>query len=253
MLPASEQCNGKIAMDTTPAAKARSSKPDWLAGIIQAGPIVLGYIPIGLTFGVLAQKAGISTLNTLLMSLLVYAGSSQLIAVGLFASGVPALSVILTTFVVNLRHVLLSAALSPFLKKWRKREIAAFAYELTDESFAIHSVRFASGTPSKAEILATNATAQVAWIFGTWLGIVVGQSITEVKPLALDYVLPAMFIALLVLQIKDHVQIGVALATGTLSVGLLLMGVGQWNVIIATLVGATVGVIFETWTKKQSS
>ena len=187
------------------------------------------------------------------MSLLVYAGSSQLIAVGLFASGVPALSVILTTFVVNMRHVLLSAALSPFLKEWRKREIAAFAYELTDESFAIHSVRFASGTPSKAEVLATNATAQVAWIFGTWLGIVVGQSIADVKPLALDYVLPAMFIALLVLQIKDRVQVGVALATGALSVVLLLMGVGQWNVIVATLVGATIGVIVETWIKKQSS
>ena len=240
-------------MNTTSSTKASSTRPGWLIGVIQAGPIVLGYVPIGLAFGVLAQKAGISILNTLLMSLLVYAGSSQLIAVGLFASGVPALSVILTTFVVNLRHVLLSAALSPYLKGWRKWEIAAFAYELTDESFAIHSVRFASGTPSKAEVLATNATAQVAWISGTWLGIVVGQSITDVKPLALDYVLPAMFIALLVLQIKDRVQVGVALATGVLSVGLLLMGVGQWNVIAATLVGATIGMVLETWIKGQSS
>ena len=205
-------------MNTTTSAKTSSTRPGWLAGVIQASPIVLGYVPIGLAFGVLAQKAGISTLNTLLMSLLVYAGSSQLIAVGLFASKVPALSVILTTFVVNLRHVLLSAALSPFLKRWRKREIAAFAYELTDETFAIHAVRFASGTPGKAEVLATNMTAQVAWIFGTWLGIMVGQSITDVKPLALDYVLPAMFVALLVLQIKDRVQVGVALATGALSV-----------------------------------
>jgi 4-azaleucine resistance transporter AzlC len=240
-------------MNTTSSTKASSTRSGWLAGVIQAGPIVLGYVPIGLAFGVLAQKAGISTLNTLLMSLLVYAGSSQLIAVGLFASGAPALSVILTTFVVNLRHVLLSAALSPYLKGWRKQEIAAFAYELTDESFAVHTVRFASGAPGKAEVFATNATAQAAWIFGTWLGIVVGQSITNVKPLALDYVLPAMFIALLVLQIKDRVQIGVALATGALSVGLLLMGVGQWNVIAATLVGATMGVIIETWIKKQSS
>jgi 4-azaleucine resistance transporter AzlC len=237
-------------MDTTSSAKASSTRPGWLAGVSQAGPIVLGYIPIGLTFGVLAQKAGISTLNTLLMSLLVYAGSSQLIAVGLFASGVPALSVILTTFVVNMRHILLSAALSPFLKEWRKREIAAFAYELTDESFAIHSVRFASGTPSKAEVLATNATAQVAWIFGTWLGIVVGQSITDVKPLALDYVLPAMFIALLVLQIKERVQIAVALLAGVVSVGLLLAGLDQWNVIVATVIVATVGVVLEQWNKK---
>ncbi|MCP4541782.1 MAG: AzlC family ABC transporter permease [Chloroflexi bacterium] len=239
-------------MDTTTSVKTRSTKPDWLAGVTQASPIVLGYVPIGLAFGVLAQKAGISTLNTVLMSLLVYAGSSQLIAVGLFASGVPALSIILTTFVVNLRHVLLSAALSPYLKGWRKQELVAFAYELTDESFAVHTVRFASGKPSKAEVLAINATAQVAWIFGSWLGAVVGQSITDVKPLALDYVLPAMFVALLVLQIKDHIQVGVALVTGVLSVGLLLMGVGQWNVIVATLIGATIGMVFEIWIKKRS-
>lgn len=213
---------------------------------------MLGYIPIGLAFGVLAQKAGISTLNTLLMSLLVYAGSSQLIAVGLFASRVPALSVVLTTFVVNLRHVLLSAALSPFLRQWRKRDIAAFAYQLTDETFAVHTVRFASGAPDKAEVLAINVTAQTAWIFGAWLGVAVGQSITDVKPLALDYVLPAMFIALMVLQINDRVQVGVALVTGMLSVGLLLMGVGQWNVIAATLIGATIGAMFETWIKKRS-
>ncbi len=229
------------------------SQSHWLTGFTRASPILLGYIPIGLAFGVLAQKAGISTLNTLLMSLLVYAGSSQLIAVGLFATGAPALSVVLTTFVVNLRHMLLSAALSPFLKRWRKPELAAFAYQLTDETFAIHAAQFPSAAPVKAEVFATNVTAQAAWIFGTWLGVALGQSITDVKPLALDYVLPAMFIALMVLQIRDRVQVGVALVTGALSVGLLLIDVGQWNVIAATLVGATIGVIAEIWTKKQSS
>lgn len=233
-------------MNTTP------TRPDWLTGLTRAGPILLGYIPIGLTFGVLAQKAGLSTINTLLMSLLVYAGSSQLIAVGLFAAGAPALSVISTTFVVNLRHVLLSAALAPFLEHWRKPELAAFAYQLTDETFAVHAAQFPSGEPSKTEVLSTNMTAQVAWIGGTWLGVALGHSVTDVEPLALDYVLPAMFIALMILQIRDRVQVGVALVTGALSVGLLLMGVSQWNVIAATLVGATVGVMIEIWTKKRS-
>ncbi len=235
--------------------EAGSARRGWLTGIAQAVPIMLGYIPIGLAFGVLAQKAGISALNTLLMSLLVYAGSSQLIAVGLFAAGAPALSVILTTFVVNLRHMLMSAAISPFLKRWRKFELAAFAHQLTDETFAVHSARMStsSGTPNKAEVFAINVTAQAAWIFGTWLGIIVGQLITDVRPLALDYALPAMFVALLVLQIKDHTQIGVAILTGILAVGLLLIGVGQWNVIAATVVGATIGVISEKWINEQSS
>lgn len=231
-----------------------AAKRGWLTGVAQATPIILGYIPIGLAFGVLAQKAGLSALNTLLMSMLVYAGSSQLIAVGLFAAGAPALSVIITTFVVNLRHTLMSAAASPFLNRWNKFELAAFAYQLTDETFAVHSActLTSSDAPNKAEVFGVNVTAQAVWIFGTGLGIVVGQLITDVKPLALDYALPAMFVALLVLQIKDRLQIAVALLTGVLAVGLLLMGMKQWHVIVATLVGATIGVMSEKWIKKRS-
>jgi 4-azaleucine resistance transporter AzlC len=213
----------------------------------------MGYVPIGIAYGILAQKAGISPFNTLLMSVIVFAGSSQLIAVGLFEAGVPAPSVIITTFVVNLRHMLMSAAVAPYLKRWRKVELAAFAYELTDETFAVHSARFASLGPNKAEAFTINVIAQAAWVLGTGLGIVVGGLITDPKRLALDYALPAMFIALLVMQIKDLVQIGVAVLTGLLATGLLLAGVSQWNVILATIIGATIGVGIEQWTKKSSS
>jgi 4-azaleucine resistance transporter AzlC len=223
----------------------------WLKGVSRAIPIVLGYVPIGLAYGVLAQKAGLSALNTLLMSLLVYAGSAQLIAVGLFAGGASVLSVVLTAFVVNLRHLLFSAAVAPFLKHWRKIDLAVFAYELTDETFAVHAANFASeGVPGRAEVFATNVTAQVSWIFGSALGVLLGNVIADVKPLGLDYALPAMFVALLVLQIKDRVQVAVALLSGALSVGLLMAGLEQWNVIVATVIIATVGVMVDRWNKK---
>jgi len=222
-----------------------SSRWTWLRGMALAVPIVMGYIPIGFAYGVLAQQAGLSTRNTVLMSLLVYAGSAQLIAVGLFAIGVPAFSIILTTFVVNLRHLLMSAALSPYMRHWRKGELAAFAYELTDESFAVHIARFTEHTPPKGEVFAINATAQLSWIFGSWVGAVAGQLIGDVKPLALDYTLPAMFIALLVMQIKDRRHSVVAAATGLLAVALTLGGLGHWSVIVATLTGATLGMALE--------
>ena len=238
---------------TTSSIEARPAKRGWLTGLSQAMPIVMGYIPIGIAYGILAQKAGISPFNTLMMSLIVFAGSSQLIAVGLFEAGVPAPSVIITTFVVNLRHMLMSAAVAPHLKRWRKAELAAFAHELTDETFAVHSARFASLGPNKAEVFTINVIAQAAWVLGTGLGIVVGGLITDPKRFALDYALPAMFIALLVMQIKDRVQISVALLTGLLATGLMLAGVSQWNVILATIIGATIGVGIEQWTKKSSS
>jgi 4-azaleucine resistance transporter AzlC len=205
----------------------------------------MGYIPIGFAYGVLAQQAGLNLFNTLAMSVMVYAGSSQLIATGLFAAGIPAWSIIATTFVVNLRHLLFSAALSPYLKGWRKGELAAFAYELTDESFALHSAGFAEGIPPKAEIFAVNVTAQISWILGGALGAVVGGWITDVKPLALDYTLPAMFIGLLVMQIKERREVIVAALAGLLAVALSLTGFGRWSVIVATVLGATFGVLLE--------
>jgi 4-azaleucine resistance transporter AzlC len=232
---------------------AETTSRGWRSGVSQAIPIVMGYVPIGLAYGVLAQKAGLSSLNTILMSIIVFAGSSQFIAVGLMGAGASPLSIILTTFVVNLRHLLMSAAVSPYLKRWSKLKLAVFAYELTDESFAVHSARFATDGPNFAEAIATNMTAQIAWVTGSGLGILLGNAITDVEPLGVDYALPAMFIALLVLQIADHVQIAVALMTGALSVGLLLAGLEQWNVMLATVIGATIGVILEKWTKPSSS
>ena len=142
--------------------KTRKHLPSWLNGLVQALPIVLGYVPVGFAYGVLAQKAGLSTLMTLLMSVIVFAGSAQLIAVGLFSAGMDPLSIILTTFVVNLRHMLFSAALSPKMGSWRNPGLAGFAFELPDGTFALHATRMADvGTP-KIETIAVNITSQIS-------------------------------------------------------------------------------------------
>lgn len=218
-------------------------------GLITSFPIIVGYIPIGFAFGVMAEKAGISAFNTVLMSLIVFAGSSQLIAVGLILAGVSTISIIITTFIVNLRHMLMAAALSPFLKKWKKSELTAFSYQITDETFAIHSERFANNNTEKQESLVINMSAQASWVFGTIIGVIAGSLISDVKPLGLDYVLSAMFIGLLVFQLKSRFQVIVAVLSGIMSVLSFLAGIEQWNVILATLAGATIGVFIEKWIK----
>ena len=234
--------------------KAKSS--GWLRGVSRALPITLGYVPIGFAYGVLAQKAGLSAFNTMAMSIFVYAGSSQLIAVGLFAAGAAPLSIILTTFIVNLRHMLMASALAPYLNRWKKRQLGIFAYEITDESFGLHSVEFPrvspSDGPNPAESIALNMTAQVSWVLGSWLGLVAGGLISDIELFALDYALPAMFIALLMMQLKNRVQLIVAVASGVFAVVLLLSGLNNWYVIAATVVGASLGVVVEEWTKKRS-
>ena len=244
-----------IVFDCTPVIKMtehnlyplKHSKNPWLRGFIAAMPIVLGYLAVGFAFGVLAQKAGLSSLTAVLMSLVVFTGSAQLIAVGLFSANIAPLAIIMTTFVVNLRHLLFSAAIFPNLANWRKSELAGFAFELTDETFALHSTRFSLGEVEKAEVFAINLTAHLAWIAGSWLGVIAGNLVVEIEPLALDFVLPAMFIALLVMQIKKHTQVITAVVAGFTSVGLLLLGFSQLHVIIATIIAATFGTWIERW------
>jgi len=212
------------------------------SGMAMALPVVLGYITVGFAYGVLARKAGLPLLHTILMSLMVYAGSAQLISVGLFAAGAQPLSIILTTFIVNIRHMLMSASLAPYLKKWRNAEKAVFGLELTDETFALHSSNFSSSLPEKAAIFSTNVTAQLAWVLGSVLGALLGGQVDDIYALGLDFALPAMFIALLVIQVKDRSHILVALAAGLLSLLLYLSGLDQWHVLIASCLAAGIGV-----------
>ena len=235
---------------TIEAVAGEQADSPMVSAVKLVAPIVMGYLPVGVAYGVLAQQAGLSMLNTVLMSVLVYAGSAQLIAVALFAAGVSPLSIIATTFVVNLRHLLMSASLAPNLKSWKKWELALFAYQVTDESFAVHSARFARGDLNKTTCFGINYIAQASWTLASFAGFVAGASIPRVEPLGIDYALPAMFIALLVMQTKSKLHVLVAGFTGLTAIVLIQAGADQWSVIIATVIGATFGAGVETWTKR---
>ncbi|MGB8954817.1 MAG: AzlC family ABC transporter permease [Tumebacillaceae bacterium] len=222
-----------------------------MRGILQAMPVMMGYIPVGFAYGVLAGQAGLTLFSTLLMSVIVYAGSSQLIAAGLFAVGTPMLSIVFTTFIVNLRHLLMSAAVAPALSRWSQWQRLLFATELTDETFAIHSMQFDKEVPSKAHVFAVNITSQLSWVIGSWLGFFAGSKLTNIEAYGLDYALPAMFVALLLLQIKHRRMVYVALVSGAISVLLYLIGAKTWAVILATVISATFGVWLESRSPKQ--
>ncbi|HEY9078091.1 MAG TPA: AzlC family ABC transporter permease [Anaerolineaceae bacterium] len=233
----------------TPLAPSRTS---WLRQLSPAIPVVMGYLPVGFAYGVLAANAGLSVFMAVLMSLMVYAGSSQLMAVSMIGQGIHPLSIILTTLVVNLRHMLMSASLAPHLRKWRRLQVIAFCFELTDETFAVHSLRFEQEGAAAVPALAVNAISQVAWVTGSLAGAATGSLIQDVRPFALDYALPAMFIALLIFQLKKRLHIWIAVLSAGLSLGLWSLGLRQWNIILAAVIGALVGAGVETWQKRSS-
>ncbi len=227
----------------------KSSQQQILSGIRRAFPIVLGYVPVGFAYGVLATKSGISNLNTVVMSVLVFAGSAQFIAVGMLAASSGAVAVIATTFVVNLRHLLMSASLSPSMGRWSVTQLALFSYQITDETFAMNTSRHKELNDTKTEVFALNTTSHLSWVCGGALGVFASGLITDVKPLGLDFALAGMFIGLLVFQVNSLVKLATALCAGGVGTILYYYGFQQSYIIIGAVVAATFGLILEQWIK----
>lgn len=220
-----------------------SQKPPCLTeGIRAAWPICFGYLPIGMAFGVLAQKAGLYPLEIGLMSLLVFAGSAQFIAVSMLSSGAAFPTIILTTFIVNIRHLLMSSSLSVFLRGLGRGWISVFAYGITDESFAVNINRFREGKWHWSQALAVNHISNIFWIAGTVFGGLCGQLIPP-GSFGIDYALIAMFLCLLVFQLRGKIYVITAAISALMAVGLSLWMPGNAYIIIAAVLATTIGVL----------
>lgn len=214
---------------------------DMLAqGFSGAWAICLGYIPIGIAFGVLARKAGLTPLDIGLMSLLVFAGSSQFIAVSMISANASAISIILTTFVVNLRHLLMSSALAVFFRGQDSKKLSVFAYGVTDESFAVNLARLRQGDWDLDRSIVVNQVANFTWFISTVIGGYGGQFIPE-KAFGIDYALIAMFICLLIFQLRGRKYVITAIISGIVSVILALLIPGNSYIVIASVIAATLG------------
>ncbi len=177
---------------------------DILKGINKGAPIGIGYIPIGISFGLIAKSFDIPGEIVVLMSLIVYAGASQFIAVSLIHEGVTVIEIVITTFIVNLRHFLMTASLSEKIKnKYNKFWLALIAFGVTDETFALISMTEKEKL-NKGLILGINLIAYISWSGSTFLGLILSSSLPEAIRNGMGISLYAMFIALLIPNIKTN-------------------------------------------------
>lgn len=221
---------------------------DVFAGSKKAIPIVLGYLPLGFAYGTLARIAGLSLPYILMMSVLVYAGSGQFIAVSMLAAGADVLSIMITVFLVNLRYMLMSASLSTYLQKYTRKVLPLIGFWLTDESFTLASSELQAGERSHFFLLGLLGTAHLGWIVGGGLGGIFGGLFSSTQAAyTMEYALYAMFIFLLVLQCKRKKFILAAACAGSLSLVFYLLIPGNWYIIMATVITATFGVMMEKW------
>jgi 4-azaleucine resistance transporter AzlC len=220
---------------------------EFLHGCRDILPLIVGAIPFGIIFGTLSIGAGLSTWQTIGMSALVFAGSAQFIAITLITGGVGAAVVLLTTFVVNLRHALYSAALQPFVRHLSSRWRVPLAFWLTDEAFAVIQHRYASDDASPYKhwfFFGAALTMYLSWQLATLAGIAFGQAVPNVASWGLDFAMIATFIGIAVPMMRTRPQVASALVAAV--VALLTWELPyKLGLIAAALAGIIVGVWLE--------
>lgn len=210
-------------------------------GLLAIWPICVGYVPLGLAMGVLGEKAGLSPIQICFMSLCVFAGSGQFIAVSMITAGASVPAIVLTTFIVNLRHLLMSSSLAVHFQGACRKKITILSYGIVDETFAVNLNQLKNGPWDIDKAIVTSYAAFFSWVASTTAGGFCGRFIPE-NAFGLDYALTAMFISLLIFQLNGPIFVVTALIAGASAVALSLVIPGNAYIIIATLFAATAGV-----------
>jgi Predicted branched-chain amino acid permease (azaleucine resistance) len=224
----------------------------FMQGVKDCLPTVLGYLSIGFAAGVVEKTAGLSMAEIALMSVLLYAGSAQFITAGVLAAGNPATAIIATVFFVNLRHLLMSAAIAPFFRHLPIWKNVLIGSQLTDETFGVATTALSGKSRGSFRwMIGLNLTAYLNWLAANLAGGYFGQWIASPEKFGLDFALPAMFIGLFMLQWKERAKFRVDLIVALSAVVVAVAGTvfisGSAGVLIAIIIAASVGVWVEKW------
>jgi len=231
----------------TPIEKRRPTIPNLSGlstGIHDSLPIALSVFSYGLIFGVLGRQAGMSVSEAILMSAGGFAGSAQFVALSMWAAPIPIATIVATTLVVNLQHVLMGAVLSPHLRSLPRPLAYAAAFLLTDESWALTIGATNTGRGSAGYFVGSGLTVYAAWIGATAAGRMLGGELRDPSHLGLDFAFTAVVAALLTGLWKgksDVLPWAVAAVVAAVTHAVLP---GKWYILLGGLIGSIVGVLF---------
>ena len=222
---------------------------EFTRGCVAELPMMLGVIPFGLIFGVAVNAAAMPAIPAQATSSVIFAGASQMIFARMFGEGAPLLTIVITAAIINLRHVLYSASIAPYLKTFSRGWKFLLAYLLTDEAYAV-SVTHLSTLPKDAPlarlfkqwyVFGAGITLWIGWQISTGVGIFIGGSIPP--EWSLDFSLPLTFIAIVVPALRDRAGIAAAILAG-IAVVLAAMPL-RLGLVTATLLGIAIGMFIE--------
>ena len=221
-----------------------NNKSFW-AGVRAELPLLIGVAPFGMIYGVLAINAGLTPAPAQMMSSIVFAGSAQFITAQLVGEAVPGLVIVLTIAVVNLRHMLYSASVAPYVRALPMRWKVLLSYLLTDEAYAVTILNYEKEDTNPSGhwfFLGAGLTLWTSWQISTAVGILLGATMPESWPL--DFALPITFIAIIIPALKDRPAIAASLTAG--AVALLAYDLPyKLGLMLAGLLGIAVGTLLE--------
>ncbi|MGV3487281.1 MAG: AzlC family ABC transporter permease [Tuberibacillus sp.] len=217
----------------------KSAKSSFFEGVKAGVPIAIGYMPIALTFGLIARSTGLTLMDTTAMSVFVFAGASQFMALQMLAASTGALEIIIATFIVNIRHFLMSASINERTTEKSPFKKAAMAFGITDETFSVASLK-------RERIDAGFMGGLIMMAYGSWvvfsaLGFVVGASLPDVLQKSMGIALYAMFIGLVVPSLKKYRKaLFLFIASAFLCSALSVFIPFGWAIVAATVISSVV-------------
>ena len=218
-------------------------------GCLQEIPLQLGVFPFGIAYGILGIEVGLTNIQTFLLSIIIFAGVSQIVFAQLFSTFTPSFIIVGTIGIVNLRHILYGVSLSSYLKKLSLKWRVILSYLITDEAFAISYKRFSEEKKTKYmhfHLLGSGITLWISWQISTLIGSFIGPSIPI--SLNLEYVIPLSFIAIVVVSINTKIKLIVFIMSALFSILLRDLPWNLW-IITSALISIIIGVLISNFRK----
>jgi 4-azaleucine resistance transporter AzlC len=218
-------------------------------GLSLGFPIFLGYLPVGVAFGILAKGVGFTVVEAVVCSATALAGAGQFIALQFLRDGSSVFGVLFATTVVNMRYVLFGSTMSTYLRKASTTTHAALAFSLTDETFAVNIADHRQGLATPASMAGVGAVSWVGWVLGTLIGVVGASWIGDPSRFGVGFAMPAMFVALFGALAEDWRHVVAGVAAGAIVLGLPLLSAAglhldaSWYLVLASMLAATLATV----------
>ena len=226
------------------------SKPDqrregFRDGVLALTPLLLAVVPFGLVLGVTAASSAVGGLLGVATSSIIFAGAAQLVTVQLLATDTSIIVVIVTALVVNVRHLMYSAALAPHFSEWSRRSRILLPYLLTDQSFTLSIIRYETTDDpvyKRWYFAGAGLALWLPWQLSTAAGVIVGAQIPA--SLDLGFAIPLVFLVLLIPAVQTRPGLAAAIVGGVVAVVAASAPYGL-GLVIGALAGIVAGVVLE--------